>query len=258
MSKKVLIIGESCKDIFNYGDCDRLCPDAPVPVFNGTTTTVSDGMAMNVMHNIKSLGIGCDIITNKNCQLVKKSRYIDNKTNQMLLRIDENDEVLEGLDISLIKESIKKYDAVIVSDYCKGFLSEDTMKEISLLHDNVFLDTKKLLGDWCDNMRYIKINYYEHNRTKHLLDKLYYNNFPGIDSKLIVTLGAKGCKFQNKTYPVFKKVEVRDVSGAGDTFLAAFTIHYLKNNNPDTSIKFAQECSVEVIQKHGVEVVNQK
>ncbi len=75
MAKKVLIIGESCKDIFNYGNCDRLCPDAPVPVFNGTTTTISDGMAMNVLHNLESLGIDCCIITNKNWQLVKKSKY---------------------------------------------------------------------------------------------------------------------------------------------------------------------------------------
>ena len=52
MSVKILVIGESCKDVFNYGNCDRLCPDAPVPVFNGTATTVSDGMAMNVLHNI--------------------------------------------------------------------------------------------------------------------------------------------------------------------------------------------------------------
>ena len=85
-----------------------LCPDAPVPVFNGTATTVSDGMAMNVLHNIKSLGVECDIITNSNWQLVKKSRYIDNKTNQMLLRIDENDEVVDELDISLLEEEHKK------------------------------------------------------------------------------------------------------------------------------------------------------
>ena len=48
------------------------------------------------------------------------------------------------------------------------------------------------------------------------------------------------------------------MSGAGDTFLAAFTISRLKNNDLDTSIKFAQECSAEVIQKHGVEVVTSK
>ena len=247
MNKKVLIIGESCKDIFNYGNCDRLCPDAPVPVFNGTTTTVSDGMAMNVLHKIKSLGIECDIVTNKNWQLVKKSRYIDNKTNQMLLRIDENDEVLEGLDISLVESDIKKYDAVIVSDYCKGFLSEDIMKKISLLHDNVFLDTKKLLGDWCDNMRYIKINYYEHNRTKHLLDKDVYN-------RLIITLGSNGCEHKGKIFRV-DRVEIKDSSGGGDTFIAGLVAKYLETNDIREAIMFANECATKVVQKRGVSIV---
>ena len=31
---KILVIGETCKDVFNYGRVDRLCPEAPVPVFN--------------------------------------------------------------------------------------------------------------------------------------------------------------------------------------------------------------------------------
>jgi|TARA_R110000744_G_scaffold97115_5_gene187745 bifunctional ADP-heptose synthase (sugar kinase/adenylyltransferase) len=247
MAKKVLIIGESCKDIFNYGNCDRLCPDAPVPVFNGTTTTISDGMAMNVLHNLESLGIDCCIITNKNWQLVKKSRYIDNKTNQMLLRTDENDEVLEELDMSLVEKKIKEYDAVIISDYCKGFLSEDTMKKISLLHNNVFLDTKKLLGDWCDDMRYIKINYYEHNRTKHLLDKEIYD-------RLIITLGSGGCEYKSKTFPV-ARVEIKDSSGGGDTFIAGFVAEYLKTDDIERAIMFANDCATKVVQKRGVSVV---
>jgi len=98
MSKKVLIIGESCKDIFNYGNCDRLCPDAPVPVFNGINTVETNGMAMNVAQNITSLGVAVDILTNDGWEKSKKSRYIDDKTNQMLLRIDENDEVSQPFD----------------------------------------------------------------------------------------------------------------------------------------------------------------
>ena len=247
MSVKILVIGERCKDVFNYGNCDRLCPDAPVPVFNGTATTVSDGMAMNVLHNIKSLGVECDIITNSNWQLVKKSRYIDNKTNQMLLRIDENDEVVDEIDISLIEKNIKNYDAVIISDYCKGFLSEAVMKKISMMHDRVFLDTKKLLGDWCDHMNYIKINYYEHARTKHLLKKELYD-------QLIITLGSNGCEHRGKIYPV-EKVEIKDSSGAGDTFIAGLTVEYLKDFNIDDAIHFANQCATKVVQKRGVSVV---
>ena len=30
---KILVIGDSCHDVFVYGKCDRICPEAPVPVF---------------------------------------------------------------------------------------------------------------------------------------------------------------------------------------------------------------------------------
>ncbi len=49
----------------------------------------------------------------------------------MLLRIDENDEVIDELDLSLLEKNIKNYGAVIISDYCKGYLSEEIMAKIS-------------------------------------------------------------------------------------------------------------------------------
>jgi len=248
MTKKVLIIGESCKDIFNYGKCDRLCPDAPVPVFNGISTVETDGMAMNVAHNIGSLGIEVDILTNDGWEKSKKSRYIDNKTNQMLLRIDENDEVLQPFDAFLLKEeNIRNYDAVIISDYCKGFLTEKAMKQISLLNQNVFLDTKRLLGPWCSNIEFIKINYYEHDRTKHLLNQNIYD-------KLIITLGSDGCKYRDEVFPV-PKVEIKDSSGGGDTFIAALVAKYIETKDIRESIRFANECATKVVQKRGVSII---
>ena len=248
MAKKVLILGESCKDIFNYGRCDRLCPDAPVPVFNGVNTVSTDGMAMNVAKNIMSLGVEVDIITNDGWENCKKSRYIDDKTNQMLLRIDENDEVVTPFNMFILpKEDVEKYDAVIISDYCKGFLTEDSMQYLSTLNDNVFLDTKRLLGDWCSDINFIKINYYEHDRTKHLLDNDIYE-------RLIITLGSKGCKYKDEVFPV-EKVEIKDSSGGGDTFIAGLVFKYLETNDMRQAIVFANECATKVVQKRGVSVV---
>ena len=84
---KVLVIGESCKDIFHYGSCYRLCPEAPVPVFNPTEKTENGGMAMNVYNNIKSMSVDCDIITNSGWELIEKVRYVDEKRNQMFIRV---------------------------------------------------------------------------------------------------------------------------------------------------------------------------
>ena len=51
---------------------------------------------------------------------------------------------------------------------------------------------------------------------------------------------------------------IRDVSGAGDTFLAGLTVEYLKTNDIVKAINFAQECTKVVVQKHGVSVVTQE
>ena len=41
----ILVIGESCLDVFTYGACKRMCPEAPVPVFNPVKTITNEGMA---------------------------------------------------------------------------------------------------------------------------------------------------------------------------------------------------------------------
>lgn len=245
---KVLVIGESCKDVFVYGDCNRLTPEAPVPVFNPISTTENGGMAKNVQKNVLGLGFECNLLTNDNWQTITKSRYIERRANHMFIRVDSNDKSygrikLENIDLS-------PYDVIIISDYNKGFLSEKDIQEISLKHNNVFLDTKKVLGPWCHNITYIKINNFEYEKTKHKLDET-------IRSKLIVTLGSEGALHNNITYPV-KKVEIKDVSGAGDTFVAGLAIKYTETKNISKAINFANNCATVVVQKKGVSTYEAK
>ena len=88
---KILVIGESCRDIFNYGECNRLCPEAPVPIFNLIETTENGGMALNVKNNILALNAMTELITNPNWQDISKTRFIDIRTNHMFMRLDCND-----------------------------------------------------------------------------------------------------------------------------------------------------------------------
>jgi len=74
---RLLVIGESCVDVFSYGECDRLCPAAPVPVFRATETKKhlkkeSGGMAMNVYANMLSLGANAEIYTNDTWKEISK------------------------------------------------------------------------------------------------------------------------------------------------------------------------------------------
>jgi len=239
---KVLVIGDSCRDVFIYGKCTRMCPDAPVPVFLPIKKRSNGGMASNVAANLKKLGVECDLICN--AEEVEKTRYIDEKTNHMFLRVDSNEENIQRI-TDLNKDLIKKYDLIVISDYDKGFLSEEDIDFICSEHDNVFIDTKKILGEWYKKAKFIKINEKEYNRTKLTVTT---------NNNLIVTLGDRGCLFNNEVFPV-EKVEVKDMSGAGDTFLAGLVYEYLNTKDISKAIAFANHCATNVVQRRGVNVV---
>ena len=127
------------------------------------------------------------------------------------------------------------------------------MELISNSHDLTFLDTKKILGPWAVKYSYIKINETEwQNCEKSGLDYNYWKE------KLIITKSSKGCLFNDKTYPTENELVIMDVSGAGDTFMAAFVVSYVKNKDIDVSIRFANLCSGIVIQKRGVSTLWKK
>jgi len=243
---KILVIGDSCHDVFVYGKCDRICPEAPVPVFTPKETKTNGGMARNVYNNIKSLvneNIEVSLVTNTN--LITKTRYVDYKTNQMLLRIDDNDEA-DPLGVDLF--NLKDYDAVVISDYDKGFLTEEDIKFIIERYPLTFIDTKKEIGDWIKGVSFIKINETEYKKNSTYLDSL-------IKSQLIVTLGERGVKHDGIIFSPNQVVDALDLSGAGDTFLAGLVTSYIDDLDTIKAILFAQECAGKAITKKGVAVI---
>ena len=243
---KILVIGDSCKDIFRYGKVTRLAPEAPIPIITPTNEETNPGMAGNVVVNLEALGAEVDFITNK--KEIRKIRYVCSKYNHLLLRIDENDKC-ERIITDFLPEL--EYDAIVISDYCKGFLNEQDIEKISTTFRNVpiFLDTKKILGDWAYNIDFIKINYDEYLKNKNILD-----NNKILNSKVIITRGSYGCDYQDQNYPT-TDVPVKDVSGAGDTFLSGIVVEYIKSFNIKRAIEFAQECTTIVVQKSGVSTI---
>jgi len=161
------------------------------------------------------------------------------------MRLDENDQNYGSLNLNDI--DFDKYEAIIVSDYNKGFLSTDVLEKISNLGKLTFLDTKKILNKWSKNFNFIKINGVEYEKTKHTINK-------EILDKLIITQGKKGSIHKDKRYNV-PIVEVKDVSGAGDTFISGLCIKYLQTKNIEKSINFANQCATIVVQKRGVSTI---
>lgn len=246
---KILVIGESCMDVFLYCDATRLAPDIPVPVLEIENTVSNPGMSRNVYTNMWSLlyshpgEVLVSHITNDDWRTIKKRRYVHEKSNHTFFRVDDPHNI-GRYPLSRFISGINDYDAVVISDYNKGFLLEQDIAAICSAHDLVFLDTKKVLGPWAKDATFIKINEYE-----------YTNSLPYIDDvlrpKIIHTLGDRGCSYHGTQYSV-TPVEVKDSSGAGDTFMAALVVEYMKSDDIIQSIKFANECASTIVTQRGV------
>ncbi len=241
---KILVIGESCTDIFVYGTSERKSPEGNGPVFVPISETYGLGMASNVANNLKAMGAETDIFSDNGS--IVKTRYVNRDTNELYLRVDENDSV-NRVDISKLA-NISQYDAIIISDYCKGFLTEEDISNIASLHHLVILDTKKKLGDWCKDLAFIKVNRLEWAGSKDVI-----RDNEWLFDKIICTLDKKGTTYKHITYPVIP-IENADVSGAGDTFISGFVVKYLETNDIEKSIEWGNYCAGEVVKQKGVSV----
>lgn len=233
---KILVVGESATDIFQYGQTLRVSPEAPCMVFTPTYKTENDGMAANVVANLKSLSDELEIEFITNVSKIFKIRYVEQRSNQHIMRQDINDHVSEKFRLGGHSDA----SVVVVSDYNKGFLSIEDLTFLSYHFPLSFLDTKKSIGSWASGFTFIKINETEYNNRAVHLDSM------------IVTKGDKGATYKGKDYPVDKPQVIMDVSGAGDTFLAGLVHSYIMTSDIGLSINFANKCASSVIQKRGV------
>jgi len=200
---KYLIIGDYCKDVFIYGEANRLSPEAPIPVFTPLQRHEVKGMGGNVFLNLMSL----------------------------LNRGTSN--------------------SIIISDYDKGFISEEDIIEICGFKGRgcfVFLDTKKVVGEEVlQAVDFVKFNKKEHEAHKSKI-----LNLSEYEHKVIITLGGDGAIHRGIEYPS-NKVVTMDVSGAGDTFLSALSYNFMEHGfKMQKAIPFANEMALNVVKKRGV------
>jgi D-beta-D-heptose 7-phosphate kinase/D-beta-D-heptose 1-phosphate adenosyltransferase len=159
-TNKILVIGDIMLDVYQYGKCNRISPEAPVPVIDFTKEETMLGGAGNVLRNLISYGANCEIISvvgqdlpgtivlnklnelkiNTNSLFIDKTRKTTEKcrivsSGQQVIRIDKedkhsvDDEIEEEI-ISYVKNNIKNYSAILFSDYLKGVLTEKVCHEI--------------------------------------------------------------------------------------------------------------------------------
>ena len=177
---------------------------------------------------------------------ITKTRYVDDKSNYMFLRVDSGENDVSALKLNgYIKKLIEKSDITIVSDYNKGFLTDDVLIEIGQLSKLSIIDSKRnLTDDVVESYSFVKLNEEEFSVNKKLSEK-YLN-------KMVVTLGMKGAMYNNVNYPSPSPKQTIDVSGAGDTFVASFITKFYETDDVSDSIKFANEMASIVVSKRGV------
>lgn len=234
---KILLIGDDCIDVYRYGRVDRLSPEAPVPIFEPITESSRPGMASNVLSNLEQLG--CEV-TSMLGEASIKTRLIDQRTGHQILRIDQD---TKSTALKLHTRISQTYDAVVISDYNKGAVDYRLIKDVrSEFTGPVFVDTKKTDLRRINGCM-VKINEKEYFARKSNCDNL------------IVTLGERGAEHHDadgtRKFSAHK-VEVSDVCGAGDTFLAGLTYQYLCTGDLASAIKFAMSAAAVTVQHLGV------
>lgn len=234
---KIMLIGDACWDEYRLGRVDRLSPEAPVPIFVAESSFYKEGMAANVKNNLEKLGVN---VVSFFGSFSSKVRLIDKKSKQHVLRIDNDVKSDPFNAFSAIDNSV---DAIVISDYDKGYVSYEVINKCIDTGLPVFVDTKKTDLKRIDGA-IVKINGEEFGRAISL------------PSTLIVTNGDKDVQLRlrrsRKDY-VVPSIEITDVCGAGDTFLASFAYQYLVSTGDfDRSIKFAIAASSVTVRHIGV------
>lgn len=253
-NRRILVIGDVMLDKYLISDVDRISQEAPVPIANVKTKENFLGGAGNVAASIKTLGSHAGIIgeigdddngmeviellkgnginpsltVTSNIITTTKNRILS-RSNQQLIRFDE--EMIttpkEGFINSYIKALINSIDAIIISDYGKGFINDDVLFNVSKQKGNIpiFIDpsSKTEYHTYITNS-YVLPNEKEEEET----DTSFFEN-------KIITMGCKGIRVipscdnyqpHNRSYivPPLETYNVWNTTGAGDTVTAVFAL----------------------------------
>jgi D-beta-D-heptose 7-phosphate kinase/D-beta-D-heptose 1-phosphate adenosyltransferase len=247
---KVSIIGDIIIDKYIYGTSTRLSPEAPVPVVTQERIVETQGGAGLVFKNLQSLGVDVDLFDYYYPKSTKTRVLCDG---HYITRID--DDVIADSELileNILKKDFSEYTYVVLSDYNKGVLehSKDIIAHLNSFNCKVIVDPKRHAscyeGAWL-----VKPNGSE-------FEGLGFTKWLG---NIITTNAASPViaeiDKQYYTIPV-DPVEVSDVTGAGDCFLAGFVYALTKGYDYESSIKLAVQGSTESVKHVGTYILKEK
>ena len=297
---RVLVIGDIMLDHYIFGNCSRISPEAPVPIVEITNETFTLGGAGNVLENIQSLSSQADIIAVVGvddhseivlAHLVKhnispeglvkdsdrcttlKSRVL--AVNHQLIRLDREitkpitPKIINSL-LLILKKNISKYDVVLLSDYNKGLLADDFIKEIFNIcrgaNVKTILDPKGLNFKKYNGVNVIKPN----KKEASLATNIVINDKKSLQlacekivedtgcEQVVITMSEEGMALYDGAELVViatKALNIIDVTGAGDTVLSSLGIALASGNSFQHACEFANHAAAVVVNKVGSSTV---
>jgi len=244
---KVLVIGDVIIDKYVYGTSSRISPEAPVPVITYIEEKETRGGAGLVYENLKSLGVDVDLFETQG-QVSVKTRIICD--GHYVTRIDDDAQANGTEVLKQVQETnFSQYDYVLLSDYNKGVLDEarEIIKHINTFNCKIIVDPKE--NQWFyEGAWLVKPNYSE-------FESLEFDNWQG---NIITTNAGEEviATIDGKRYEVpVDNLEVADVTGAGDCFLASFVYALTKGYNYEKAIKIAVQGSTESVKHAGTYIL---
>lgn len=290
--KKVLVLGDLMLDEYIIGVAERISPEAPVPVILCEQRSYGAGGAANTAINLIALGakvIICGLVGNdwageKLKQILSESGaditgiLIDHSRpttlkirivaqTQQVARVDvESRMLLNGsMEASLrgiARELGRGCDAIIVSDYAKGVVTSGLLSGLRELKGQTLL----IAGPKPKNIWHFSgFDYLSLNRSEAMASVNGVASFIDAGKRissqlelrgLVITLSGEGCAlFANGEQLVqlpALRVQVYDVAGAGDTFLAALTLGLVAGCDFVDAAKVATVAAAAVVRKVGV------
>jgi D-beta-D-heptose 7-phosphate kinase/D-beta-D-heptose 1-phosphate adenosyltransferase len=247
---KVLVIGDVIIDKYIYGTSTRISPEAPVPVITYIEEKETSGGAGLVYENLKSLGVDVEMYDTLEDHSVKTRIICDG---HYITRIDEDKDADSNAVLQRIKQAdFSAYDIVVLSDYDKGTLdnAKKIIKHINKFNCKVIVDPKRYAHDY-EGAWLVKPNNSEY--TKFEFDE-WQGNIITTDAGHSVS-----ATIDDKEYTVpVNNLEVADVTGAGDCFMAAFVYSLTKNYTHKKCLEIAVKGSTESVKHAGTYILKQE
>lgn len=291
---RIGVIGDVMLDRFIWGDAERISPEAPIPVVLVKNETAVPGGAANTAANIAALGSDVQLIglighdepggvlcreldqrhVNRDLLLVATDRPTTQKSrvvakNQQLVRFDHEVSQPIGPEIETqilrsIEEQLEAWQAIILSDYCKGVITPSLAKAVIQLANSrrvpVIVDTKNSVIDQFTHCSVITPNHREASAIARVDDVAEAGR--RIQQKLgggvLITQGSDGMTLFTSTlrqhFPT-QAQEVFDVAGAGDTVVAALSLALAAGAPIETAAVIANHAAGIVVGKLGTAIV---